>query len=121
MPSGSRFAVWDVVTVGFPYADEPKVRLRPTLVIAAPEVHARFSVLWVLMVTTAARGAWPGDVAISDPVGAGLSVPCYIRTEKVATVDIRLAEAVGRLAIDDRREVVDRLCGLLGPILRLQH
>jgi hypothetical protein len=57
VPPGSGFAVWDVVKIGFPYADGRSVRRRPTLVIAVPEVHARFSILWVLMITSAERSA----------------------------------------------------------------
>jgi hypothetical protein len=90
-------------------------------VIAAPEVHPGFSVLWVLMITSAQRGAWPGDVAVSDLAATGLSVPCYVRTEKIATVDTQFAEAMGRLTVNDRRQVADRLRGLLGSVLLLQH
>ena len=59
-------SVWDVARVEFPFADSAIRRSRPALVISAPEVHERFAVLWVLMITSAGRVAWPGDVAIGD-------------------------------------------------------
>jgi mRNA interferase MazF len=117
MPQRGVLAVWDVIKVAFPYADLPIVRRRPALVIAAPTVHARFSVLWVLMITSAERAAWPGDVAISNLAAAGLSVPCYVRTKKIATVDQRLVEPAGRLVAADRSKVAENLREMLGPVI----
>ena len=117
MPEGSVFGVWDIVRVAFPYADRPLRRNRPSLVIATPEVHERFAVLWVLMITSAEHAAWPGDVAISDLNEAGLPVPCFVRTEKIATIDARFAEPAGRLASRDRPNITRCLRGLLGPVL----
>jgi mRNA interferase MazF len=118
---GGVFEVWDVASVAFPYADRSIVRHRPALVIATPDVHARFAVLWVLMITSAQRAAWPGDVAITNLEEAGLHVPCFVRTEKIATVDARRAEGAGRLVPDDRAKVANFLRELLRPALLLQH
>jgi antitoxin PrlF len=107
VPQGSAFAVWDVVRVAFPYADRSVARRRPASVVAAPEVHARF--------------AWPGDVAIFGLSEAGLAVPCFVRTEKIATVDARFVEAVGRLVPGDRAKVIESLRNLLAPALAPGH
>jgi hypothetical protein len=80
-------------------------------------VHARFAVLWVLMITSAERAAWPGDVAVSDLAEAGLPVSCFVRTEKIATVDARFAEVAGRLSRRDRTTVACCLHELLAPVL----
>ena len=114
----SGFAVWDVVRVEFPYGDQLMTRRRPALVIAAPEVHERFAVLWVLMITSARHQMWPGDVAISDLAAVGLSRASFIRSEKVATVDARLAAPIGRLAAMDRAEVTTRLRTMFEDLLR---
>ena len=76
------FSVWDVARLAFPFADSDVRRNRLGLVISAPGVHDRFEILWVLMITSADREAWPGDVNISDLDAAGLPVPCVVRTEK---------------------------------------
>ncbi len=114
----SGFAVWDIVRVEFLYADQLMTRRRPALVIAAPEVDERFGVLWVLMITSARHQMWPGDVAISDLAAAGLSRACFVRSEKVATVDARLAAPIGRLAAMDRPDVATRLRAMFEDVLR---
>jgi mRNA interferase MazF len=118
-PSHQRhaFAVWDVARVAFPFADSPIHRNRPALVISTPDVHERFGVLWVLMITSAERTRWPGDITISDLAEAGLPVPCVVRTEKIATIDTRFAELAGRLSEQDRADVVRSLRRLLDSVL----
>ena len=89
--------VWDVVRVPFPYTDRPVRQRRPALVVAAPEAPGQPSLLWVLMITSARNRGWPGDVPIDDLAEAGLPVPSLVRTEKIATIDARDAEPIGRL------------------------
>ena len=50
------------------------------------------------MITSARNRGWPGDVPIDDLAEAGLPVPSLVRTEKIATIDARDAETIGRLA-----------------------
>ena len=98
-------AVWDLVKVSFPYADQPVHQYRPALVIACPEVHDRFAVLWVLMVTSAANRGWPGDVGVSAHAECGLPAASVVRTEKIATIDRRSVERIGRLRPADQAKV----------------
>ena len=104
---------WDIVRVAFPYADRETSRHRPALVIAAPNAPAEFSLVWLLMITSAGRGLWPGDVSISDLALGGLSRPCVVRTSKVTTLDTRLAERIGRLGESVRVAVAASLENLL--------
>jgi|SRR5271165_5228081 len=113
----SGFAVWDVVRVEFPYADQLVTRRRPALVIATPEVHEWFAVLWVLMITSARHQMWPGDVAVADLPAAGLSRACFVRSEKVATVDARIATPIGHLAAMDRANVTTHLRAMFEDLL----
>jgi mRNA interferase MazF len=110
-------AAWDVVTVDFPYADLLVSRKRPALVLANYAVHARFSVAWVLMITSARHSRWPGDVAVTDLAGAGVSRPCFVRTEKIATIDSRFIGLIGSLAPADRADVARQLHRLLGSVM----
>ena len=112
-----RLSVWDVVRVAFPFADSDVRRNRPGLVISVSEVDERFGVVWVLMITSAGRSPWPGDVPISDLSGAGLPVPCVIRTEKIATIDARYAQPAGCLAECDRAPVIASMRRILSAAL----
>jgi mRNA interferase MazF len=105
--------IWDVVRVPFPYTDKPVRQRRPALVIASPETENDTGVLWVLMITSAANRGWAGDVVVSDLLAAGLPVPSLVRTEKIATIDARDAETIGRLATVEQRLVTARLRRIL--------
>lgn len=74
--------------------------VRPALVFAVRDAGKIGNLLWVLMVTNAAREAWPGDVAIDDWQALGLLIPSKVRTAKVSTVEASRADGLGRL--DDR-------------------
>ena len=85
--------------------------------IAAPAATGAFTVLWVLMITSAARERWPLDVPISDLPLGGLSHACVVRVGKVTTLDERLAARIGELSTPDRAEVAAGLGMLLSPVL----
>jgi mRNA interferase MazF len=112
-----RHRSWDIVRVDFPFADQAATRRRPSLVIAAPAATDAFAVLWVLMITSAARERWPLDVPISDLPLGGLTHACVVRVSKVTTLDERLAVRIGELSTPDRGEVAAGLRTLLSPVL----
>jgi len=69
-------------------------------------VGPKLTVLWALMITSAANRGWPGDVPLLERHDeCGLPVPSVIRTEKIATLDARLATKVGALPADLWSEV----------------
>ncbi len=70
----------------------------------------------MLMITTARYEQWPEDVALSDWKAAGLSVPCVVRTGKIASLDTRLAEPIGRLGPVDRAAVARAVVGLMSGV-----
>ncbi len=113
----SAIAPWDIVRVDFPFADQAATRRRPALVLAAPAATDAFAVLWVLMITSAARERWPLDVPISYLPLGGLSHACVVRVSKVTTLDARLAARIGELSTPDRLEVASGLRTLLSPVL----
>jgi mRNA-degrading endonuclease toxin of MazEF toxin-antitoxin module len=103
-PGSRGIAVWDIVRVDFPFADQPRTRRRPGLVVAVPAVQDDFAILWVLMITSA-RAPWPHGVAISDLGRGGLDHPCVVRTSKIAVLDTRLTIRIGELSRPDRVKV----------------
>lgn len=110
-------AVWDIVRVDFPYADQVTTRRRPALVVAVPDVHDDFAILWLLMITSVLHTPWPFDVRVSDLGGSGLSHDCVVRTAKIAVLDAQLAVRIGELAATDRAKVQQNLRDLLGVVL----
>ncbi len=115
-PLSRAIVPWDIVRVDFPFADQAATRKRPALVIGTPSATDAFSVLWVLMITSATRGLWPLDVPISDLRRGGLPHASVVRTSKVATFDARLAELIGELAQADRGKVSAGLRSILGMV-----
>jgi mRNA interferase MazF len=109
--SSTALGVWDVVRVPFPYTDRPVRQHRPALVVSTLVVSAMSGpgLAWVLMITSAENRGWPGDVPVSDLSEAGLPAQSVIRTEKVATVDERGIDRIGRLPMADRIAVTAQL------------
>ena len=101
------FDVWDVVKVPFPYTNRPVRQRRPALVVAVPVTLGAPDLLWVLMVTSAANRGWPGDVAVSDLARAGLPAASVVRSAKIATIEARDAEPIGKLPAVDRPQVAE--------------
>jgi len=110
MPSCS---AWDVVKVPFPYVEQPVHQHRPALVVSSPDLAAKHGLLWVLMITSAENRRWNGDVMISDLDAAGLPVPSVVRCTKIATIEARTAERLGKLPAADQRSVTRNLRQIL--------
>lgn len=93
--------IGDIVWVPFPFVEAPKLRERPALVISVPAPSTGIGLLWVLMITSAANKGWADDVSLETRFGeCGLSVPCVVRTAKIATVEARRWRKGGNLPAD---------------------
>ena len=58
------------------------------------------------MITSAANRPWPGDVSLADTYeDVGLPVPSVVRTAKIATIESRRPDPIGRLPEDRLRAV----------------
>ena len=95
MPNFERY---DIVSVPFPYVERAVLARRPALVVSAPSLEDRLGLLWVLMITAAENRAWDDDIEIADHRSMGLPIASIIRPTKIATVEARRAEFLGRLA-----------------------
>ena len=85
-----------IVRVPFPYTDRDTRQRRPALVVSNGAIGDGTRLLWVVMITSAENRPWAGDVAIPDYQGAGLPAPSMVRPVKIATIEARYAEPVGR-------------------------
>jgi mRNA-degrading endonuclease toxin of MazEF toxin-antitoxin module len=78
---------------------------RPAVVITPEPVGPSGMLIWTVMITNAARDAWPGDVAIPQSESLGLLIPSKVRTAKIAPAEVVAATRVGRLDERTWREV----------------
>lgn len=93
------FDAGTIVRVPFPYTDRPVRQHRPALVVSDGGIGGPDgSLLWVVMITSAANRHWPGDVALEiGHAECGLPAPSLIRTTKIATIDTMSADRLGSL------------------------
>lgn len=103
-----------VVRVPFPYTDRDTRQRRPALVVSHQLLGPGRALLWVVMVTSAAHQAWPGDVAIEAGERSGLPVPSLIRSAKIATIEAKDADVIGRVEPKTQAEVDRHLAHALG-------
>ncbi len=93
------FAIGDVVWIPFPYVERATFKSRPALVLTARPLGLDDALIWVAMITSAARPRWAGDVVIADLELAGLPGASVVRTAKIADARRRvgtLDRAAGR-------------------------
>ena len=104
---------YDVVTVPFPFADRPKTKKRPAVVLSNKEFN-RSNHTILAMITTKKEPAWPGDSQISNYSDAGLRLPCLVRF-KFFTLDNRLLKIrIGHLSEKDSNQIAKGLHSYLG-------
>ena len=66
------------------------------------------------MITSAENRGWPGDVLVDDLGMAGLPAASVVRTAKIATIEARDAQRLGRIAVDPMQVIGRQLAAALG-------
>lgn len=107
------FEQGDIVRVPFPYTDRDTRQRRPALVVSSGAMGEEASLLWVVMITSAENRPWIDDIAIPDHAGAGLPAPSVVRPVKIATVEARHVEPLGKLPDEIKQVVIGRIAGIL--------
>ena len=108
------FEQGDVVRVPFPYTDRGTRQWRPALVVSATSLGDK-TLAWVVMITSAEHPAWPGDILLDTMrPETGLRIASRIRMAKIATIEMRHAEALGKVADAVLSQVRMQLCLILG-------
>jgi mRNA interferase MazF len=109
------FEQGDIVRVPFPYADRSTRQHRPALVISAGQIGENAELLWVMMITSAENRGWADDISFGDAFSAaGLPAPSVIRPCKIATIEARHAEKLGRADSVIKAQALAALHGLTG-------
>ncbi len=107
------------VRVPFPYTDRSTRQRRPALVVSRGAIGEGDSLLWVVMITSAENRPWPGDIPLGDKASlTGLSAPSVIRPCKIASVEARKVEALGRVGADAMRRASAVVRAYLGSTRR---
>jgi mRNA interferase MazF len=107
------FKQGDIVRVPFPYTDRDIRQRRPAFVVSAGGLGEDAALLWVVMITSAENRRWPDDLEIVDHTEAGLPSPSVIRPVKIATVEGRNVEVIGRVPTALRDAAVARVMSFL--------
>lgn len=108
------FEPGDIVRAPFPHVERPVLVPRPALVVTAVPIGPDGLLLWALMITNAARPAWPGDIDIPDASALGLLIPSKIRTAKIAAIETATATHIVRLDARTMERVAEQLRFNLG-------
>ena len=113
------FEQGDVVRVPFPYTDRSTRQRRPALVVSTGGIGEDAGLLWVVMITSAENRPWPGDLSLGDgSAHAGLPAPSVVRPCKIATIEARHAEPLGRLEAPLMTKVMRTIGTYLSPRAR---
>lgn len=95
-----------IVRVPFPYTDRPVRQRRPAVVVSDGAIGDGGALLWVVMITSAENRMWSSDVALIDGyMELGLPAPSLVRPTKIATIEAREADVIGRLNADQLQAV----------------
>ena len=103
-----------VIRVPFHYTDRDTRQRRPALVVSDGPLGEDNALLWVVMITSAENRQWPRDVQIKNHTSVGLPAPSVIRPVKIATIEARHAEPIGKVNTATRRAVVQHIEAIVG-------
>jgi len=87
---------------------------RPALVVSLRPLGREGSLVWVAMITNAARQQWPGDIVISNSLQLGLIVESKVRTSKITAIEVNSASKLGSIDAFTLLAVRDELAANLG-------
>ncbi len=109
------FEQGDTVRVPCPYTDRPVRQRRPALVVSRGGVGSDNNLLWVVMITSAENRPWRDDLPLGESQApAGLSASSVIRSCKIATIETRDVEPLGRVGPSLLDDVLSVVSGYLG-------
>lgn len=110
------FEQGDVIRVPFPYTDRDTRQRRPAMVVSAGPIGEGNALLWVVMITSAENRRWGSDIEIPNHARAGLPAPSVIRLVKIATIEARHAERIGKVTAAIRDAVMLRVRMIIGDV-----
>jgi mRNA interferase MazF len=110
------FEQGDVVRVPFPYTDRDTRQHRPALVVSAGATGEAGELLWVVMITSAENRSWRGDIPIPGHEKTGLPAASVVRPFKIATIEARHAQRIGKLAKPALKAVMRQIHAIISEV-----
>lgn len=96
----------DVVVVPFPFVDVAAEKRRPSVILSHQDFNRAHGHSICAMITTAARSAWPSDIAIDDLSAAGLPHACVVRWKLFTLPNAIIIRRAGTLGTPDRNNIL---------------
>ena len=103
MPS---FSTNEVVLVRYPFSDLTGVKVRPAVVVGAPDPSDD---IFVVPLTSRTRALGSGEFVLAEWQAAGLNVPSAVKRDIYTGRGDLVLKTVGRLKQRDAREVENAL------------
>ncbi|MET0222716.1 MAG: type II toxin-antitoxin system PemK/MazF family toxin [Tardiphaga sp.] len=108
------FEQGDIIRVPFPYTDKATRQRRPALVVSSGPAGEDGALLWAVMITSSDNRPWTGDIAIRNYEDCGLPAPSVVRPFKIATIEARHADRIGKITRPILRMVMEQTQKILG-------
>jgi mRNA interferase MazF len=102
----------DLLLVPFPFSDLSATKRRPVLLLTTPDRYGDFI---ALPVTSRPQTEHGFPIAASDLVTGSLPAACWVRTDRIVTLNISLVvKTVGRVSERAVAVAVERFCAHIG-------
>ena len=104
------FNQYDIVTIDFPYIDNPKkTKVRPCVIVSSDVYHHNTGFYLAAMITSAKHSTLWGDYVIPNPTELGLLNASIIRMKFCNIVETDIYQKLGRLSQDSQRAVKETI------------
>ena len=94
----------DIILITFPFTDLSGSKLRPAVILADTNEDVT-----VTFITTQLKWQEPTDVLIKPTLNNGLKLPSLIRTSKIALDKALIKGRIGKLSIEELKELNQNL------------
>lgn len=100
----------DIILIAFPFTDLSGEKLRPALVVGVSRDH-----VVTLFITSRSNGERRWQIAIAADAESGLLVPSFVRSDKIASFDVRIVTGkIGRAGPSVMKAINTKLRTLFG-------
>lgn len=106
--------IFDIVRVRFPFSSSSEVKERPALIISDPKLSEKNGLVLCCVITAKPSSKFPLDIELTDYYEMGLPLKCYIRPEKIFSVDkSTIVKKEGELLYNYHPIITERLSQLM--------
>lgn len=107
----SSYSRSEVVLIRYPFSDLSGSKVRPAVIVSAPQVSQD---LFIVPLTSRTTSLLPGEFVLGDWSQAGLNVPTAVKRGIYTVHQDLIAKSVGNLSNSDVKRLNDALRDWLG-------